>query len=106
MMIGVLVAMFHYPNEFLEGATSSWKWAWLEILVDFVQPALLAIGMCYLPWDLRWWGTTALGTYVFHYYFSTQVGLWTLHIADVLAWDSTGLLVTVAVLGMCLMFAT
>ena len=54
-MIGVLMAMFHYPNNFLENGTGV-GWAWLEIGADFIQPALLTIGMCYLPWNLSWWG--------------------------------------------------
>ena len=76
MMIGVVMAMFHYPNNFLENGTGV-RWAWLGIGADFVQPALLTIGKCYLPWNMSWWGQTALGTYVFHYYFSDQIGLWT-----------------------------
>ena len=79
------MAMFHYPNNFLENGTGV-RWAWLEIGEDFVQPALLTIGMCYLPWNMSWWGQTALGTYVFHYYFSDQIGLWTWHVSSALAW--------------------
>ena len=87
MMIGVIMAMFHYPKNFLENGTGV-RWAWLEIGADFVQPALLTIGMCYLPWNMSWWGQTALGTYVFHYYFSDLIGLWTWHVGSALAWGA------------------
>jgi len=105
MLLGVLMAMFHYPNNFLENGTGV-RWAWLEIGVDFVQPALLTVGMCYLPWNMSWWGQTALGSYVFHYYFSDQIGLWTWQICSALAWDVTGLLTYAAVLTTCFLFAT
>ncbi|CAE8674828.1 unnamed protein product, partial [Polarella glacialis] len=36
MMIGVLMAMFHYPNNVLENGTGL-EWAWLEIGVDIIQ---------------------------------------------------------------------
>ena len=82
------------------------KWVWLEIGADFIQPVLLTIGMCYLPVSLAWWGRASLGTYVFCYYFSDQIGLLTWHISNYLMWDATGLLVYFAVLGICLFFAT
>ena len=81
------MAMFHYPKNFLENGTGV-RWAWLEIGEDFVQPALLTIGMCYLPWNMSWWGQTALGTYVFHYSFSDLIGLWTWHVSSALAWGA------------------
>ena len=54
---------------------------------------------------MSWWCQTALGTYVFHYYFSDQIGLWIWHVSSALAWDATGLLTYAAILAICLLFA-
>jgi len=100
-MIGLLMALFHYPNNVLEGG-GSLKWAWLEFGADFIQPSLVAIGMASVPLNLAWWGNTTLGCYVFHFYFKDQAGQWAWALCDWVAWDSTGLLVFVLIIGMCL----
>jgi len=105
MMIGLLMAVFHYPNNVLENGTG-WEWAWLEIGVDFVQPSLLVFGMAFLPFNLTWWGNTTLGAYVFHFYFKDQVGMWTWQLCDLVKWDATGLLAFLLVVLECLFFTT
>eukprot|EP00437_Effrenium_voratum_P004477 CAMPEP_0181435406 /NCGR_PEP_ID=MMETSP1110-20121109/20316_1 /TAXON_ID=174948 /ORGANISM="Symbiodinium sp., Strain CCMP421" /LENGTH=1047 /DNA_ID=CAMNT_0023558939 /DNA_START=36 /DNA_END=3177 /DNA_ORIENTATION=+ len=75
MMIGVMMCMFHYPNNVLENGTGM-AWAWLELSVDVIQPTLFALGMTYFPFDLAWWGNTTLGAYVFHFYFRDHVAVW------------------------------
>lgn len=105
MLIGLLMALFHYPNNFLENGLGL-RWAWLEVGVDIVQPSLLVIGMAHLPLNLAWWGNTTLGAYAFHFYFKDQLGLWTWRMCDVLEWDPTGLLVYFGVVGQALIFTT
>lgn len=105
MMIGLIMAMFHYPNEVLETG-SGLEWAWLELTVDIVQPALVVIGMSYVSFDMAWWGNTTLGCYVFHFYFRDQMGLWFMSICDILAWDASGLLPFFCIIGCCMLFGT
>jgi len=105
MNIGLLMGLFHYPNNVLENGTG-WQWAWLEIGVDFLQPTLVVIGMSYLPFNLAWWGNTTLGCYVFHFYFKDQVGVWAGKICDAVAWDATGLLSVFLVFALCAFFTT
>ncbi|CAE7029035.1 tycC [Symbiodinium natans] len=105
MFIGVLMALFHYPNNVLENGTGM-AWAWLEIGVDIIQPTLFVLGMTYVPFDLAWWGNTTLGAYVFHFYFRDHVAVLTMSICDGLAWDQTGLLVVAVILLLCLVFTT
>ncbi|CAE7602347.1 tycA [Symbiodinium sp. CCMP2456] len=105
MFIGVLMALFHYPNNVLEKGTGM-AWAWLEIGVDILQPTLFVLGMTYVPVDLAWWGNTTLGAYVFHFYFRDHVAVLTMSICDGLAWDQSGLLVVAVILLLCLVFTT
>lgn len=105
MMIGVMMAMFHYPNNVLEKGTGM-EWAWLELSVDIIQPTLFVLGMTYLPIDLTWWGNTTLGAYVFHFYFRDHVANWTMAICNYLTWDETGILVVLVIFLMCLLFTT
>lgn len=105
MMIGVLMAMFHYPNNVLENGTGM-QWVWLELGVDILQPALFVLGMTHLPWNLTWWGNTTLGAYVFHFYFRDTVATWTMSMCDGLTWDPTGMVTVLAIMGICLTFTT
>jgi len=105
MTIGLLMGLFHYPNNVLENGTG-WQWAWLEIGVDFLQPTLVVIGMSYLPLNLSWWGNTTLGCYVFHFYFKDEVGKWAGRMCDAVAWDATGLLSVLLVFGLCVLFTS
>jgi len=112
-MIGVTMALFHYPNDVLEGGSASgagffakYRWAWLEFGVDFFQPALIAISMVFLPLNLAWWGNTTLGCYVFHFYFKDQAGQWSWSLANAFAFDNSGLLLFFALIGMCLLFTS
>merc|ERR1711920_326348 len=105
MTMGVLMAMFHYPNNVLESGTGL-QWFWLELGVDVLQPCLFALGMTYLPFNLSWWGNTTLGTYCFHFYFRDHVSELVMSITPGLAWDPTGLLTFFVILAMCLTFTT
>jgi len=105
MMIGVMMAMFHYPNNVLEKGTGM-KWVWLELSADIIQPSLFVLGMTYFPFDLTWWGNTTLGAYVFHFYFRDHVAKWTWGICDYLTWDQTGIVVILVIFLMCLFFTT
>jgi len=105
MTIGVLMAMFHYPNNVLENGTHL-EWTPLELGVDFFQPVLFALGMTYLPLDLSWWGNTTLGCYAFHFYFKDSVSKMFLTIAPAMSWDPTGLLLFVICLVVCLVFTS
>jgi hypothetical protein len=105
MTIGVLMAMFHYPNNVLENGTGL-EYAPLELGVDFFQPVLFVLGMTYLPLDLSWWGNTTLGAYAFHFYFKDGVSTWFLGIAPAMSWDPTGLLLFFICLAVCLTFTS
>jgi hypothetical protein len=105
MTLGVLMAMFHYPNLVLENGTGI-KWAWLEIGIDFLQPALFILGMTHFPFNLTWWGNTTLGCYAFHFYFKDTVGSWMMAVAPALSWDFTGLLMFLIALVVCISFTT
>mmetsp|Transcript_140089 Transcript_140089/g.254740 ORF Transcript_140089/g.254740 Transcript_140089/m.254740 type:complete len:1172 (-) Transcript_140089:20-3535(-) len=105
MTIGVLMALFHYPNNVLETGTGM-QYAPLELGVDFVQPALFALGMTYFPFDLSWWGNTTLGCYVFHFYFRDAASSLVLAMAPAFAWDATGLLLFVVILAMLVFFTS
>lgn len=104
-MIGVLMAMFHYPNEVVETG-SGLQWFWLELGVNFIQPALIVFAMAYLPFNLQWWGNTTLGTYCFHFYFKDSASQWIQNIGTTFAFDSTGLLVILSIFSMCICFTT
>jgi amino acid adenylation domain-containing protein len=105
MTLGVLMAMFHYPNNVLEKGTGM-QWAPLEVGVDFIQPILFALGMTYLPLDMSWWGNTTLGCYAFHFFFKDSVGDLLIRIAPGMTWDATGLLFFFVILAICLTFTT
>jgi len=105
MTIGVLMAMFHYPNNVLENGTHV-EWVWLEVGVDFIQPVLFALGMTWLPINMSWWGNTTLGCYAFHFYFKDQMGAVFMKIAPALSWEPTGLLLFFLGLAFCLVFTT
>lgn len=105
MTMGVLMAMFHYPNNVLELGTGM-AYAPLELGVDFFQPVLFVLGMTYVPWDMSWWGNTTLGCYAFHFYFKDSVSQIFLKVAPALSWDPTGLVLFVIALAVCLIFTT
>jgi hypothetical protein len=105
MTIGVLMAMFHYPNNVLENGTGL-KWAWLELGVDFIQPMLFVLGMTWLPLNLAWWGNTTLGCYAFHFYFKDSMGAFMMSVAANMGWDGSGLLLFIIALVVCLAFTT
>jgi len=105
MTIGVLMAMFHYPNNVLESGTGV-EYAPLEVGVDFIQPMLFALGMTWLPLNLSWWGNTTLGCYAFHFYFKDSVGQALLSIGPAMAWDESGILLFFVVLAIALVFTT
>jgi hypothetical protein len=105
MTLGVLMAMFHYPNTELELGTGA-KWAPLEIGVDILQPMLFVLGMTHLPLNLSWWGNTTLGSYVVHYYFKDQVTMLLITISPAFDWDATGLLLFLFILAFCSVITT
>jgi len=106
MTLGVLMAMFHYPNNVLETGTGM-QWAPLELGVDFLQPVLFALGMSHLTLNLSWWGNTTLGCYAFHFYFKDQMASWMMYtIVPAMAWDPTGLLMFFVALCTGLFFTT
>jgi len=90
LMMGIVMAMFHYPNQLLEYGAGA-GWGWLEIFTSIAQPSLFAVAMTHLPFDLSMWGNTTLGTYVFHYYFMGRAIHVVADISVVTAWDPTGL---------------
>ncbi|CAE7363022.1 unnamed protein product, partial [Symbiodinium sp. CCMP2456] len=50
MMLGMLMALFHYPNQLLEsGEKGSWLMPLLELVVTTLQPSLFALGAVYWP---------------------------------------------------------
>lgn len=105
MMIGVLMAMYHYPNNVLENGTGN-EWAWLEVGADMLQPSLFVLGMTYFPLNLAWWGNTTLGCYVFHFYFRDTVSATVMTLCNGLTWDPTGLAIPILVVSICLMFTS
>jgi len=105
MLIGILMAEFHYPNKVLETGQDR-QWAWLEIGADILQPSLFALGMTYVPFNLAWWGNTTLGCYTFQFYFKDSMASLFQVLADSLGWDPTGLLPFFAIVLVCLCFTT
>jgi len=105
MIMGILMAMFHYPNTALESGELTW-WAPLEVGVDIIQPSLFAFAMAYFPLDLAWWGNTTLGCYCFHFYFKDTMNVVMSRMSDGLAWDPTGMLTYLAIVGVCLFYTT
>lgn len=76
---GVLTA-FHYPDIALnyDSTDPEFHWYWLpvEVVANVAQAILLPLAMVWLPYDLRWWGGTTLGTYVFHFYWRDDHWVW------------------------------
>lgn len=105
MMIGVLMALFHYPNQALETGTGI-QWVWLELLQDFFQPTLLALGMSQLPFNMTFWGNTTLGTYCFHFYFKDEMARVIQALCLALSWDPTGIIQVLGVLFVGIIFTT
>lgn len=105
MTIGVLMGMYHYPNNSLETGTGM-AWAPLEVGVDFLQPALFALGMTWFPLDLAWWGNTTLGCYVFHFYFKDHMCVAAQKIGDALSFDPTGMLPLACIVGCAFTYTT
>jgi len=105
MTIGVLMALFHYPNNVLENGTGL-EWFWLELGADFLQPCLFVLGMTYVPLNMAWWGNTTLGCYVFHFYFRDQVTQWVMAITPGLSWDPTGLVLFILFVSFCILFTS
>lgn len=103
MMIGLLMGLFHSSDGFILRGTWN-KWACLELGTVVLQPLLIAIGMASLTFDMSWWGGTSLGSYVFSYFFTGQIGVWMCHLCDWLAWDPTGLLQFAAVAASAFLF--
>merc|ERR1719401_389798 len=97
--------MFHYPNGVLETGTGL-QWFWLEVGVDFIQPALIVFAMAYFPFNLAWWGNTTLGCYCFHFYFKDTASTWIQNMSNAFSWDSTGILLILGVFSMCICFTT
>ena len=51
---GMLMALFHYPNQLLEsGEKGSWLMPLLELIVTTLQPSLFALGAVYWPFKAR-----------------------------------------------------
>eukprot|EP00747_Dinoflagellata_sp_TGD_P149427 gnl/TRDRNA2_/TRDRNA2_177010_c1_seq1.p1 gnl/TRDRNA2_/TRDRNA2_177010_c1~~gnl/TRDRNA2_/TRDRNA2_177010_c1_seq1.p1 ORF type:complete len:535 (-),score=70.27 gnl/TRDRNA2_/TRDRNA2_177010_c1_seq1:194-1681(-) len=105
MTIGVAMGLFHYPNNVLEKGTGM-QWVWLEVGVGFLQPALFALGMTYVPLNLSWWGGTTLGCYVFHFYFRDHMSTVIDWASGWFAWDPTGILSYILIVATCLAFTS
>eukprot|EP00440_Ansanella_granifera_P039243 gb/GFBE01042577.1/.p1 GENE.gb/GFBE01042577.1/~~gb/GFBE01042577.1/.p1 ORF type:complete len:1130 (+),score=192.57 gb/GFBE01042577.1/:1-3390(+) len=99
-LLGMLMAMFHYPNTLLEGSLVSSHdlvlsalSALLEVGVSILQPALFILAMAYVQWDMSWWGTSSLGCYVSHYYFLPVAGkvIGSEQFYSLVAWDQSGI---------------
>jgi len=105
MIMGMAMALYHYPNEMLETGGDN-KLALLELLVTALQPALFALGTTYWPVDASWWGNTTLGCYVIHFVFRDRMTELFQVLSQVLSWDWTGLFLPVAILASCLGFTS
>lgn len=104
--IGLSMAAFHYPNTVMEDGTNLQN-APLEFAANMFQPVLLALAMVHLPFDLKWWGNTTLGTYCFHFYFLSQMITWgSTNQADIAKVDSSGILNVLYVIGTAVTFTT
>merc|ERR1719311_1520324 len=105
LMIGVLMCLYHYPNNVPETRTGI-KRLCAELGANFLQPVLLVLGMTQVPLDLKWWGNTTLGCYAFHFYFKDQMCVAIQAAGRALAWDPTGILLFIAIVGACMMFSS
>lgn len=105
MSLGVGMAMWHYPNYTMETGAGM-KWVWWEMFVNLFQPSLFALGMAYVPLNMAWWGNTTLGCYCFHFYFRDCFTRIILTLVPVFAFDVTGLLLPIVIVGICLSYTT
>ncbi|CAJ1415718.1 unnamed protein product [Effrenium voratum] len=105
MIMGMSMALFHYPNQLLESGQDG-SMQLLELFVTFAQPALFALGTVYWPINASWWGNTTLGCYVCHFVFRDRMTEAIQFLVSLLSWDSSGLLLPLAAMCLCLCFTT
>jgi hypothetical protein len=105
MLMGTLMALYHYPNNILETGDDA-TWAWLELTVSLLQPMLFALGTTYWPVNLAWWGNTTLGCYVIHFYIRDRMTDMMEKLVPLLAWEPTGLMLPIAAITLCVMFTS
>jgi len=105
MIIGMFMALFHYPNAMLESGDET-DWGFIELGVTMLQPALFALGTTHWSINASWWGNTTLGCYVIHFLFRDRMTELFQVMASLLAWDGTGLLLPTAILLACLAFTS
>ncbi|CAE7210412.1 tycC [Symbiodinium sp. CCMP2592] len=105
MLLGLLMALFHYPNQLLEsGEKGFWLTPILEVAVTTLQPALFALGTVYWPVKASFWGNSTLGCYVIHFLFRDRMTEVIQMMIPMLSWDLTGLLLPWAIVVLCLAF--
>lgn len=104
-MLGIIMAMYHYPNQCLETGTLT-AWAPIEMGVDIIQPSLFAFAMAYFPFDMAWWGNSTLGCYCFHFYFKDSMNLVFSQYGRSLSWDPTGLATYVSIVATCMLYTS
>jgi len=105
MLLGLLMALFHYPNQLLEsGEKGFWLTPILEVAVTTLQPALFALGTAYWPVKASFWGNSTLGCYVIHFLFRDRMTEVIQMMIPMLSWDVTGLLLPLAIVVLCLAF--
>lgn len=84
MLVCGTMAAFHYIhynlNLTFRDFWTKLSWLPLEFSASALQAALLPLAMTMLPLNLKWWGSTCLGTYVFHFYLDPRF----LHLHDIL----------------------
>eukprot|EP00931_Biecheleriopsis_adriatica_P036942 TRINITY_DN2120_c0_g3_i1.p1 TRINITY_DN2120_c0_g3~~TRINITY_DN2120_c0_g3_i1.p1 ORF type:complete len:1142 (+),score=165.38 TRINITY_DN2120_c0_g3_i1:59-3484(+) len=105
MTLGVVMALFHYPNTMLETGEDNSLWLF-EFLVTIVQPSLFVLGTSCWTWNASWWGNTTLGCYMIHFCFRDRFTELFHYLARVLVWDFTGLLLPAAMIFVCCAFMT
>jgi len=108
MTLGVIMALFHYPNSLLESEAghSGTLSALLEVSVSTVQPALFVLGTSCWTLNAAWWGNTTLGCYMIHFVFRDRFTELFRYLARALAWDFTGLLLPASIICACLAFTS
>lgn len=105
MFTGMMMALFHYPNQLLESGEDDGLQL-VELLVTTLQPALFALGTVYWNINASWWGNTTLGCYVIHFLFRdrmTEAFQW---LVPLLSWDCTGLLLPLCIVLLCFIFTS
>lgn len=105
MILGMFMALFHYPNVMLESGSDT-NWFVVELLTTTLQPALFALGTAYWPVNATWWGNTTLGCYVVHFLFRDRMTELFQGLVGLLSWDATGLLLPVSILLACVAFTS